>query len=108
MDTSTFTLILANQVMSSTAIELEAVDVIKGASSGGGPKRSVLKGSIWIQTWMLLWKNFSLKKKRPLSTFCELALPLLIVLLLSWVRSLNDLQPKSYDIGENLTLSSEN
>ncbi len=91
--------------MATTAVELKAEEVNtelatekKKGPSGNG-RRKILKGSTWAQVWMLLWKNFSLKKRRPLSTICELALPLIIVLLLSWLRTLDNLTPKTYDIG---------
>ncbi len=58
------------------------------------------KKSLWDQVWMLIWKNFTLKKRRPLSTFSELALPLVVVAILSALRSMDSLQPKEYDVGK--------
>jgi hypothetical protein len=82
--------------MSLNAIELDI------ASSADVPKLAIANGNgnLWTQVWMLLWKNFTLKKKRPLSTLCELALPLIIVLLLSWIRSLDEIKPKTVDVGK--------
>lgn len=30
---------------------------------------------------LLLWKNFTLKRRKPFSTFCELVLPVILCLL---------------------------
>jgi hypothetical protein len=60
---------------------------------------TVMKGTTVTQIKMLLWKNARMKMKKPCSTFSEILLPVLIILLLSWLRSLSALQPKSQEIG---------
>jgi hypothetical protein len=86
--------------MASTASELEIQPVKTEVNQKKEKKSAVMKGTTWVQVRMLLWKNFSLKKRRPISTICELALPLIIVLLLSWLRTLDNLKPKAYEVGK--------
>jgi hypothetical protein len=78
-----------------------AVDILLDDKSANKPQIQSEKVSLATQVKMLLWKNFLLKSKRPFSTICELFLPLIIVLLLSALRSLDSLQPKSYEIQYN-------
>jgi hypothetical protein len=40
-----------------------------------------------LQLQLLLWKNFVLKKRRPVAFFVEAFLPLLLFLLLAWART---------------------
>lgn len=62
------------------------------------PTGGVMKGSFWVQTYMLVWKNIKLKRKRPISTISEVLLPVFVTLFLSWVRTASFLQPKSVPI----------
>ncbi|CAK9108749.1 ABC transporter A family member 1 (ABC transporter ABCA.1) (AtABCA1) (ABC one homolog protein 1) (AtAOH1) [Durusdinium trenchii] len=45
--------------------------------------------SLWGQTRLLVWKNYVLKKRHPMSTLSEILLPLGFVALVVWMQTLD-------------------
>jgi hypothetical protein len=60
----------------------------------------VMKGGVFLQVRMMMWKNFKLKAKKPCSTISELILPVIVVLLLSLLRTIPEITPKDIPRGK--------
>lgn len=54
------------------------------------PRLGVQPGAMGVftqQLRVLLWKNYTLKRRRPWSLLAEIIVPLFLFLLLAWVRT---------------------
>ena len=51
----------------------------------------------------LVYKNFLLKRRRPVGTCFELLIPIVLIVLFGYLKTLSDIQvyPKGWTFGEN-------
>ncbi|XP_077992060.1 ATP-binding cassette sub-family A member 2-like [Glandiceps talaboti] len=56
-------------------------------SNRGRPQRSHTANGYWSHLKLLLWKNYTVKKRQPVTVICEILAPLVVFLIIIGVRS---------------------